>query len=230
MGSRSEKPRHIASAYLHRYIAHDLGDRRGPRAAGILEADSLSQPGQEAAVHAMKNSRKLPLQRFTRFAGVLALVVCAVPRAGAATSWAKDPADFPSSPLCKPAEVTLWTCAAQHKTFSLCAQRDAPMDQVAIQYRVQDRSGRTLLRYPEPSRAPRSAFAYMCSANGDAEVEFKIGQYTYSLVDPLRDVSFISVRKGQRELAHLTCHEGNQSLQLNATMALMQALKVPQPN
>ena len=187
----------------------------------------------------MKNSRTMPPPRrfnprfnprFNRLAVFLPLIACAAPALHAAQSWVKDPADFPSSALCKPEEVTLWTCVAQRKTFSLCAQRNAPIDHVTIQYRVQDQRGKMLLRYPEPSRAPRSAFAYACSANGDAEIEFQIGKYTYSLVDPLRDVSFISVMKGQRELAHLTCREGNQSLQLNDTIALMRALMVPQPN
>ncbi len=194
-----------------------------------------------AAAHAMTYSGvRLPLARWRVLAVFLAGIACAAPGSyaagssaagsSAAGSWVKDPADFPSSPLCRPEEVTLWTCTARRKTFSLCAQRDAPMDHVAIQVRVRDRSGKIVLRYPQPLRAPRSAFAYECSANGDAEVEFKIGRTTYSLVDPLRDTSFISVMKGQRELAHLSCHEGNQSLQLNDTIALMRALKVPAPN
>ena len=124
--------------------------------------------------------------------------------------------------------MTLWTCTAGRKTYSLCAGGVAAQD-VAIQYRVRDRGGKIVLRYPEPLRAPRSAFSYEVSANGDAEVDFTIGKYSYALVDPLRDVSFISVTKGNRELAHLKCSEGNQSLQLNDTIALMHALGVPSP-
>ena len=85
------------------------------------------------------------------------------------------------------------------------------------------------LRYPDPLRAPGSAFSYAYSANGDAEVDFAIGGYSYSLVDPLRGVSMIFVEKAGKELAHLTCDEGNQSLQLNDTIALMRALRVSSP-
>ena len=170
------------------------------------------------------------LSRFIRIAALLAAAACSARAAHAAGSWVKDPSDFPSSPLCGSAEVTLWTCTAQRRTYSLCAQRGALSDPITIQYRVRDRRGRIVLRYPEPMRAPRSVFSYMCSANGDAEVEFTIGQSTYALVDPLRDVSFISVTRDGKELTHRTCSEGHQSLQLNDTMALMRALELPQPN
>ncbi len=164
-----------------------------------------------------------------RLAALLVPLACAAPAAHAAASWVRHPGDFSSSPLCKPREVTLWTCTARHRTYSLCAQDGALSDRIAIQYRVRDRQGKTVFRYPEPMRAASSAFAYEVSANGDAEVEFTIGKTTYSLVDPLRDVSFLSIVRGGRERSHRTCDEGNQSLQLNDTMALMKALKVPPP-
>ena len=125
--------------------------------------------------------------------------------------------------------MTLWTCEARHRTFSLCASDGAGGHPVTIQYRVRDRDGQVVLRYPEPLRAPKSAFSYACSANGDAVVEFRIGRFSYSLVDPLRDVSFISVTRDGKERTHLTCSQGNQSLQLNDTIALMHALQVPLP-
>ena len=168
--------------------------------------------------------------RIVRLVALLASAACAAPAARAAGNWVTDAPDFPSSPLCGSGEVTLWTCTAAHKTFSLCAQGGVAAQDAAIQYRVRDRSGKIVLRYPEPMRAPRSAFSYECSANGDAEVDFSIGKIGYALVDPLRDVSFISVTKGDKELAHLRCAEGNQSLQLNDTIALMHALGVPAPH
>lgn len=164
-----------------------------------------------------------------RLAGVLLAVVCAAPAAQAAKSWVEHPADFPSSPLCRPPELTLWTCTVRHTTYSLCAQGGAVTSDSHVQYRVRDRHGRMVLRYPEPLRAPSSAFAYEYSANGDAEVDFSIGGYSYSLVDPLRGVSRIFVEKAGREVSHLRCDEGNQSLQLNDTIAFMRALKVPRP-
>lgn len=170
-----------------------------------------------------------PLRPCVRLAGALLLVACATPASQAAKSWVEHPADFPSSPLCRPPEVTLWTCTVRHKTYSLCAQGGAVTGDSHVQYRVQDRQGRIVLRYPEPMRAPGSAFAYETSANGDAEVDFSIGGTSYSLVDPLRGVSRIFVEKAGREVAHLRCDEGNQSLQLNDTIAFMRALKVPRP-
>lgn len=167
--------------------------------------------------------------RVIRFAGLVLALGCAAPVSQAAGDWVHDVSDYPSSPLCKPAEVTLWTCTARHQTFSLCAQRGPASRHTAIQYRVRDRSGRIVLRYPDPPRAARSAFTYLSSANGDAEVDFSIGAYGYSLVDPLRDVSFISVVKDGKEVSHLSCDEGNQSLQLNDTIALVKALGLAQP-
>jgi hypothetical protein len=164
-----------------------------------------------------------------RLAVPAVVLACAWPAAQAAGSWLRHPADFPTSPLCQAGEVALWSCTARHKTFSLCADRGAVGDDFAIQYRVRDRAGKLVLRYPQPPRAPRSAFAYLVSANGDAEVDFTIGPYHYALVDPLRDRSFITVDQGGKELSHLRCAEGNQSLQLNDTMALMKALGVPEP-
>ncbi len=182
-------------------------------------------------MHAMRNSRPCRgPSPCIRLAAILIPLACSAPVAHAAGSWAKDLADFPSSPLCSPREVTLWTCTARRMTYSLCAQKGALSEGLAIQYRVRDPHGKTIFRYPEPMRAASSAFAYEVSANGDAEVDFTIGATTYSLVDPLRDVSFLSVVKGAKELSHRTCREGNQSLQLNDTIALMKALKVPAPN
>ncbi|OIQ93874.1 hypothetical protein GALL_241610 [mine drainage metagenome] len=153
----------------------------------------------------------------------------AAPAAHGAKSWVEHPADFPSSPLCQPNEVTLWTCTVGHKRYSLCASGGAVRRGSYIQYRARDRRGKTVLRYPDPLRAPAAAFAYAYSATGDAEVDFSIDGYSYSLVDPLRGVSMLFVEKAGKELAHLTCDEGNQSLQLNDTIALMRALKVPAP-
>jgi hypothetical protein len=165
-----------------------------------------------------------------RLAALLIPVAFAAPVSHAGESWVKDPSDFPSSPLCKPREVTLWTCTARRRIYSLCAQKGALSERLAIQYRVRDQHGRTVFRYPEPMRGASAAFAYEVSANGDAEVDFTIGKTTYSLVDPLRDVSFLSIVRDGKERSHRTCDEGNQSLQLNDTMALMKALKVPPPN
>ena len=172
----------------------------------------------------------LPRAPFIRVFVLALFGACAATASQAANTWVTDPSDFPSSPLCESGEVTLWTCTARRKTFSLCAENGAVSHGVAIQYRVQDAHGKIVLRYPEPSRAAKTAFSYECSANGDADVEFTIGQYHYALVDPLRDVSFISVVKGGREVSHLRCRQGNQSLQLNDTIALMHALGVPEPN
>lgn len=164
-----------------------------------------------------------------RVVGFLLPLAWAAPASHAAGTWVEHPADFSSSRLCTPKEVTLWTCTARHKTFSLCAQGGAVNSDSYIQYRVQDRQGRMVLRYPDPLRAPRSAFAYAYSANGDAEVDFSIGAYSYSLVDPLRGVSLLFVDKAGKTVAHLTCDQGNQSLQLNDTIAFMRALGVPAP-
>ena len=178
----------------------------------------------------MKASRTTPPSVGLLRCAVLAVALaCASPAAQAAASWLRHPADFPTSPLCQASEVALWSCTARKQTFSLCADRGAAGPDFAIQYRVRDRSGKLVLRYPQPPRAPRSAFAYLVSANGDAEVDFSIGTYHYALVDPLRERSFITVDQGGKELSHLRCAEGNQSLQLNDTMALMKALGVPEP-
>ena len=185
-------------------------------------------PAGDPMKHARMTLHPEGLLRAAALAGVLAWAAPA-PAAQAAGSWLRHPADFPTSPLCQASEVALWSCTARHKTYSLCADRGAVGEDFAIQYRVRDRAGKLVLRYPQPSRAPRSAFTYLVSANGDAEVDFTIGPYHYALVDPLRDLSFITVDTGGKELSHLSCSQGNQSLQLNDTMALMKALGVPEP-
>ena len=164
-----------------------------------------------------------------RLASLWLAVACAAPASHAAGSWVEHASDFPSSPLCRPNEVTLWTCTVRHQRFSLCASSGALSPASYIQYRAQDRHGRIVLRYPEPLRAPGSAFAYAYSATGDAEVDFSIGAYSYSLVDPLRGVSLLFVDRAGTEVARHSCDEGNQSLQRNDTIALMRALGVPAP-
>lgn len=134
-------------------------------------------------------------------------------------TWEESRNEYPISPLCTSDEITLWTCSAGKRTYSLCSSRVVTRVRGYMQYRA-SKAGRTILTYPADKRPPAGAFTYTSYANGNASLEFLNDGYRYSLVDPLRSESSILVNAPSGKTTEIACG-GNQTLQLNYTLRLM---------
>jgi len=129
---------------------------------------------------------------------------------------------YDSSPLCGKEEMTLWTCEANKKRYSLCSSRTVTRNSGYIQYRVSE-AGHPTFFFPDSKTPPFGIFSYQSSLNGDASLSFSNGGYEYSLADPLRGKSFITVTADspQSRSVEIPCKSGGQTLQINYTMRLM---------
>lgn len=137
-------------------------------------------------------------------------------------AWEEYKDIYSSSPLCSKEEITLWSCKASRKTYVLCSSMHISKVSGYIQYKVA-KNGKTIFSFPGSKIPPFGLFSYQSSANGDASLEFSNGGYDYSLIDPLRGRSLISVvpKKSPNRLSQISCNEANQTLQVNYTMRLM---------
>lgn len=127
-----------------------------------------------------------------------------------------------SSPLCGKEEITLWSCKTSRKIYALCSSINISKKFGYIQYKIA-KNGNTNFVFPSSKIPPFGLFSFQTSANGDAFLKFSNGDYDYSLVDPLRGRSLISVtpKKSLNRLSQISCNDANQTLQVNYTMRLM---------
>src|SRR5690606_36099132 len=114
------------------------------------------------------------------------------------------------SPLCAKDEITLWTCSAGKREYSLCSSRVVNRTQGYMQYRA-SKAGKLVFTYPAAMRLPAGVFTYTSSPNGDASVEFVNNGYRYTLSDPLRSESSILIEAPSGKTTQVTCG-GNQTL------------------
>ncbi len=136
-------------------------------------------------------------------------------------TWSQYRGEYQRSPICTKDEITLWTCEAHKKVFSLCSSRVVTHTSGYMQYRA-SRGGKLTFAYPAVKKPPLGLFTYNSFANGDASVDFSNKGYQYSLIDPLRGESSISVSApgSSGKATEIKCG-GNQTLQVNYTMRLM---------
>ncbi|WP_295973821.1 hypothetical protein [uncultured Xanthomonas sp.] len=129
--------------------------------------------------------------------------------------------EYQHSPLCDKQELALWTCQTRKHVFSLCSSRAVNRTSGYLQYRASE-GGRLVLQYPAEKKPPTGLFTYNTFPNGNASIAFSNGGYQYSLFDPLRSASSISVSGpgGSDKTTQIACGP-NQTLQLNYTMRLM---------
>jgi len=144
-----------------------------------------------------------------------------LPATIAEATWEDSRNEYRHSPLCAAEEVTLWTCEAGKRVYSLCSSRVVSRVSGYVQYRAA-KSGKVVLVFPAQKQPPLGSFTYHSELNGDASVEFSISGYGYRLVDPLRTNSSILVRRpdAAAKTKEISCG-GNQTLQVNYTMRLM---------
>ncbi|MBB6368860.1 hypothetical protein FHR56_004041 [Xanthomonas sacchari] len=129
--------------------------------------------------------------------------------------------EYQHSPLCEKEELTLWTCQTRKRVFSLCSSKLVNRTSGYLQYRASE-GGKLVLHYPAEKKPPTGFFSYRSFLNGNASIEFSNGGYRYSLFDPLRSASSISVSGpgASDKTTQIACGP-NQTLQLNYTMRLM---------
>lgn len=136
-------------------------------------------------------------------------------------TWQQYHAEYKKSPLCSKDEITLWSCEAGKRAYSLCSSQAVTRTSGYMQYRASSR-GKIVFTYPAEKTPPQGSFIYNAFANGDASVEFMSNGYRYTLVDPLRAASSIIVSAPTpSEKEHEIKCPGNQTLQVNYTMRLM---------
>lgn len=137
-------------------------------------------------------------------------------------TWEEYKDMYYSSPLCAKEEITLWSCKTPGKTYALCSSKQISKSSGYIQYKVA-KNGKTIFTFPSSKIPPIGLFSYQSSANGDASLDFFNGGYDYSIMDPLRGKSLISVtpKKSPNRPTQISCNEANQTLQVNYTMRLM---------
>jgi len=136
-------------------------------------------------------------------------------------TWAQYSGDYQRSPLCGKDEVTLWSCEAGKRVYSLCSSHEVTRTSGYMQYRASDH-GKVVFTYPVEKRPPLGVFVYNSFGNGNASVEFTNNGYGYTLFDSLRGDSSIRVTAPapSAKETEKKC-PGNQTLQLNYTMRLM---------
>ena len=134
-------------------------------------------------------------------------------------TWNEYSGEYSRSPLCAKDEITLWSCSAGKRKYSLCSSRVVTRVEGYMQYRA-SHAGKTVLTFPATKRPPAGAFTYTSYPNGNASLEFVNKDYHYSLMDPLRSESSILVDAPSGKTTEILC-KGNQTLQLNYTMRLM---------
>ncbi|UYK85199.1 hypothetical protein NG827_01910 [Xanthomonas sacchari] len=129
--------------------------------------------------------------------------------------------EYQHSQLCGKDELTLWTCQTRKREFSLCSSKTVNRTSGYLQYRASE-SSKLVLQYPAQQKPPTGLFTYNTFPNGNASIEFSNGGYRYSLFDPLRSASSISVSGpgASDKTTQIACGP-NQTLQLNYTMRLM---------
>lgn len=136
-------------------------------------------------------------------------------------TWPGFKEQYPTSALCTPAEITLWTCETKKKTYSLCSSHEVTEHTGYIQYRAGHR-GHAAFRFPETQQPPTGLFKLNMIANGNATMTFNNGGYAYTLFDDLRGPSAILVDKrgNASNETQIACLNPNQSLMLNYTIKL----------
>jgi hypothetical protein len=135
--------------------------------------------------------------------------------------WAQYSGEYQQSSLCSKEEITLWSCETGKRVYSLCSSHTVTRMSGYIQYRASSR-GKVVFTYPTERKPPLGSFVYNSFGNGDASVEFTSNGYGYTLFDPLRGGSSISVSAPapSGKQTEINCG-GNQTLQVNYTMRLM---------
>ncbi|MDQ2820113.1 MAG: hypothetical protein M3Y65_06920 [Pseudomonadota bacterium] len=130
-------------------------------------------------------------------------------------------AEYGQSPLCTKEEITLWSCERNQRIYSLCSSHSASRTTGYLQYRT-SHAGKVTLVYPATKVPPLGLFEYASFPNGDASIRFTNQGYTYSLGDPLRGKSTITVSSigAPEKTTEIACGP-NQTLQVNYTMRLM---------
>lgn len=135
--------------------------------------------------------------------------------------WAQYSDMYQQSPLCSKDEITLWSCETGKRVYSLCSSHTVTRTSGYMQYRASSR-GKVVFTYPAERKPPLGSFVYNSLGNGNASVEFTSNGYGYTLFDPLKGGSSISVSAPapSGKQTDINCG-GNQTLQVNFTMRLM---------
>jgi hypothetical protein len=129
-------------------------------------------------------------------------------------------AEVPS--LCSADEQTIWSCAAKHKIYSICASESLDATTGWLQYRAGP-AGNINFRYPETLSHPKGAFRFSLLARG-AQMEFRNGVFSYTIYEDITGGATIAVEKNDVEIASINCKEATDTLANTETINFMRAI------
>jgi hypothetical protein len=124
---------------------------------------------------------------------------------------------------CEKSEVTIWSCRAGSKLYSLCASRHLDRQNGYLEYRA-GKPRFIEFRFPAPGVRPSEAFHFGLLAHG-ASLSFENGAYAYDISEDLKGEPVVSVHGPVRSTS-FTCASSTHSLTLTTTINLFESIGV----
>jgi hypothetical protein len=134
---------------------------------------------------------------------------------------------FAGGSLCTISENEIWTCAAGHKRYAVCASKDLSNSAGYIQYRVM-KGGNLEFVYPAKLTHPKGLFVLETHGRY-ASLNFRNGEYRYTIYEPLIGPASIDAEKQGKSIGAVTCSSATEGLTLNSTLDLMSQVGVSAP-
>lgn len=127
------------------------------------------------------------------------------PQAGVSlSSWSGD-----DPTLCESGENVIWSCKRNKRTYSFCASSEVSSESGYIQYRAGS-PGSLELVFPKNKVPPEGLFEYQMGPQGNESIEFKVGEYRYYYLKPLRDSNTeVLVEKSSETISSFSCNGGD---------------------
>lgn len=132
--------------------------------------------------------------------------------------------------LCLPKEQKLFVCRLKKKLFSLCALRASAEKVTHVKYRA-GKAGAVELELPNQEASPSKFFRSVPLPRGNS-VTFQNADFEYTLTSSIEGRNEISVEKGQRTVASISCEplQGDDAdLTMNAVMTTLKLAGITPP-
>jgi hypothetical protein len=125
------------------------------------------------------------------------------------------------SSLCQASEITVWSCQAIDKTYSVCASHDLADSAGYLQYRAGSATQATF-KYPITLLQPKGHFEFDVLPHGVA-LSFANEQYGYIIAEDIKGGASISVDKQGTSISTVHCSDSTNTLSENSTINLFKA-------
>ena len=148
------------------------------------------------------------------------------PQAGVSLSaWSGD-----QPTLCEPGENVIWSCQRNKRTYSFCASAKISSQFGYIQYRAGS-PGSLELVFPKNKVPPEGLFDYQMGPQGNESIAFKVGEYQYYYLKPLRDSKTeVMVEKSGETISSFSCSGGDSFNIINPDLLGISGKAKPSPS